>query len=124
MTGRLSFKLVVVAADTGMLVPLTEALFIVLSLSPVKVTVMADPAGTQETSKCIAIGPVYGGATGAAALVGVTVFEAALAAEVPAPLVALAVKVYEVPLVRPVTSHEVAGELTVQVAPPGEAATL
>ena len=58
MAGRLSFKLVVVAADTGMLVPLTEALFMVLSLSPVKVTVMAEPAGTQETSKYIAIGPL------------------------------------------------------------------
>jgi hypothetical protein len=43
------------------------------------------------------------------------------AADVPLKLVAVEVKVYSVPLVSPVTSQNVAGGVTVQVAPPGEA---
>jgi hypothetical protein len=39
--------------------------------------------------------------------------------DVPAALVAVAEKVYAVPLVRPVTVHEVAGLVTVQVKLPG-----
>lgn len=37
--------------------------------------------------------------------------------------VAVAVKVYAVPFVNPVTTHELAGEVTVHVAPPGAAVT-
>ena len=40
----------------------------------------------------------------------------------PTAVVAVAVKVYEVPLVRPVTVHEV--DVVVQVAPPGVAVTV
>ena len=44
--------------------------------------------------------------------------------EVPDPLVAVAVKVYDVPSVRPVMSQLVAGGVTVHVEPPGEAVTV
>lgn len=54
---------------------------------------------------------------------GVTAVEAADAAEVPALFVAVEVNVYDVPFVSGDTTHEVAGEVTVQVAPPGEAVT-
>ena len=47
---------------------------------------------------------------------GTTAFEAAEAAPVPSALVAVTVKVYELPLVRPVTVHEVVA--VVQVWPP------
>ena len=50
---------------------------------------------------------------------GVTEADALDAAEVPAELVAVTVKVYRVPLARPGMVHEV--EEVVQVAPPGEA---
>ena len=53
-----------------------------------------------------------------------TEFEAALADEVPFTLVAVDLNVYAVALVNPVTVHEVAGEVTVQVAPPGDAVTV
>jgi hypothetical protein len=46
---------------------------------------------------------------------GVTTADTADAADVPIVLVAVAVNVYEVPFVRPVTVHEVAGAVTVQV---------
>ena len=46
--------------------------------------------------------------------VGVTATEAAEAAEVPPLLLAVAVKVYGVPLVRPTTSHVTAGTVIVQ----------
>jgi hypothetical protein len=49
--------------------------------------------------------------------------EALEADDVPPTFVAVAVKVYVLPPERPVTSHDVAGEVTVQVAPPGEAVT-
>jgi hypothetical protein len=39
-------------------------------------------------------------------------------------LVAVALKVYEVPLERPATAHDPDAPVTVQVAPPGEAVTL
>lgn len=64
------------------------------------------------------------GAPGAA--MGVTAVEAAEAAEVPIVLVAVEVKVYAVPLVRPVTVHDSgeAEDSSVQVAPPGDAVTV
>jgi hypothetical protein len=58
------------------------------------------------------------------AAVGVAEFDAADALEVPAAFVAVDVKVYPVPLVRPVTVHAVAGTVTVHVAPPGLAVTV
>ena len=53
---------------------------------------------------------------------GVTAAEAAEAAPVPARLVAVTVKVYGVPLVRPVTTNGLATPLA--VAPPGLAVTV
>ena len=63
-----------------------------------------------------------GGVPGAA--IGLTEPDAAEAAEVPVPFVAVAEKVYGVPVVRPVTVHEVAGLVTVQVRPPGDEVTV
>ena len=59
---------------------------------------------------------VLGGAT-----CGVAEAEAEDAGVVYAPAVAVCVKVYAVPFARPLITHEVAGETTVQVAPPGDA---
>ena len=60
---------------------------------------------SHDTAACpfpaIAVTPV--GAPGPA--IGVTAVEAAEAAELPTPLVATTLKVYAVPLVRPVTSQ-------------------
>ena len=57
------------------------------------------------------------------AAVGVTAADATEAAEVPLALVAVAVKVYAVPFVSPVTVQEVAGAVMVHVPPPGVAVT-
>src|SRR5688572_9238134 len=51
---------------------------------------------------------------------GVTAFELAEAAPVPTALVAVTVKVYAVPLVRPVTVIDVHGAVQVPVRPPGD----
>ena len=67
--------------------------------------------------------PVTVGAAGAAKI-GVTAELAVDADELALAPVATAVNVYAVPLVRPVTLHEVAGAVTVQVAPPGAAVTV
>lgn len=56
--------------------------------------------------------------------IGVTALLAALAPDVPAEFVAVEVKVYAVPLVRPLTVQEVAGTVTVQVRPPGAEVTV
>ncbi len=61
------------------------------------------------------------GAPGAV-VVGTTALEAAEAGLVPAALVAVTVKVYEVPSVRPVTVHDVV--LVVQVLPPTDEVTV
>src|SRR5665213_2435233 len=55
---------------------------------------------------------------------GVTEFDDADARPVPAPLVAVTVNRYEVPLVRPVTITEVAEAPAATVAPPGETVTV
>ncbi|MFN8629957.1 MAG: hypothetical protein U0838_06420 [Chloroflexota bacterium] len=52
---------------------------------------------------------------------GTTAPEASEAAPVPTALVAVTVKVYEAPLVRPDTAHDSGPELQVHVAPPGDA---
>lgn len=55
------------------------------------------------------------GVPGAAFAVGLTELEAADEPEVPTPLVAVEVKVYDVPGVSPETTHDVAGDVTVHV---------
>lgn len=74
-------------------------------------------------SPATAVG-AFGTAGGWVAAVGVAELDAADAPEVPAAFVAVDVKVYPVPLVRPVTVHAVAGTFTVHVAPPGLAVTV
>ena len=64
------------------------------------------------------------GVLGTAGAPGLTDADAADTPEVPSLLVAVEVNVYEVPLVRPVTVHEVAGTVTVHVPPPGDAVTV
>ena len=59
-----------------------------------------------------------------AVIVGLTEPDAADPLEVPVALVAVAENVYAVPLLRPVTVHEPAAPVTVQVRPPGEAVTV
>lgn len=55
---------------------------------------------------------------------GVTEVDAADADDVPTELVAVTVKVYAVPFVRPLTMHVVAGATAVHVPPPGDADTV
>ncbi len=55
--------------------------------------------------------------------IGVTDADAADAAEVPPAFVAVAVNVYAVPFVRPVTTHDPDAPVIVHVAPPGDAVT-
>ena len=59
------------------------------------------------------------GAPGAAT--GIAGFEGAEATEEPAPFTAATVKIYETPLVRPVTVQVSAPRADVQLCPPGEA---
>ena len=63
-----------------------------------------------------------GGVPGAA--IGLTLFDDVDPPEVPEAFVAVAEKVYGVPVVRPVTVHEVAGLVTVQVRLPGVEVTV
>jgi hypothetical protein len=62
------------------------------------------------------------GTPGAVSAAGVTAEDAALAALVPALLVAVTVNVYAVPLVSPVTTNGL--DVPVAVAPPGDAVTV
>jgi hypothetical protein len=55
---------------------------------------------------------------------GVTEVDAADAALLPIAAFATTLKVYAVPFVSPVTTHEVAGAVAVHVAPPGVAVTV
>jgi hypothetical protein len=55
---------------------------------------------------------------------GTTLDDEVDAEEVKRPLFAVTANVYAVPFDNPRTTHEVAGALTVQVAPPGEAVTV
>lgn len=64
------------------------------------------------------------GVSGGTFTVGVTLVEAVDAEEEPAPLLAVTVNVYDVPGVRPVTGHEVAGGVTVQEPPAGKESTV
>jgi hypothetical protein len=56
-------------------------------------------------------------------LAGVTAFDADEASESPTALVAFTVKVYDVPLVKPLTV-QVSAAVVVQIAPPGDAVTV
>ncbi len=62
----------------------------------------------------VAMAPVGAAGTGT----GVVAPDAVDAVEVPAEFVAVTVKVYAVPFVRPVTTHEVAGAVALQLCPP------
>lgn len=66
-------------------------------------------------------GPGSGVGVGVMGVTGVIGDDVGDVPDVPPGPVALAVKVYAVPFVRPVTTHEVAGAVTVHVAPPGDA---
>ena len=68
-----------------------------------------------EPSPATAVGA--GGVPGTAT--GLTELDAPEEPDVPAALVAVAENVYGVPVVRPVTVHEPAAPVTVQVRPPG-----
>ena len=72
---------------------------------------LAVPDAEEVTSPIV-------GALGVVA--GVTEAEGAEFVEVPTPLLAVAVNVYAVPFVKPVTVHEVLGALAVQVLPSGD----
>lgn len=98
---------------------------LVLSSTVVTVYVAGVPPEPAETVTVACPLPATAlGVPGAPGAPGLTADEALEAPEVPAPLVAVAVNVYEVPSVRPVTSQLVRGEVTVQVAPPGPAVTV
>lgn len=71
-----------------------------------------------------ALGGVGVGGVGGVGDVGVTAFDAGLAPDVPIPFVAVAVKVYAVPGVSPVTVQDEAGTVTVQVPPEGDEVTV
>lgn len=64
------------------------------------------------------------GGVGGVGDVGVTALDAADALEVPSPLDAVEVKVYDVPAVKPVTTHDVAGTVTVHEPPAGTEVTV
>ena len=58
------------------------------------------------------------------AIAGIAAPDATDATPVPAEFVAVTVNVYEVPLVRPTTVHEVVGAVALQVNDPGEDVTV
>lgn len=81
-----------------------------------------DPAITDTEAGADGVTGV--GGMGGVGEVGVTALDAADALEVPSPFVAVEVKAYDVPAVRPVTTHEVAGTVTVHVPPAGTDVTV
>ena len=83
---------------------------------PALTVIVADPS----PATAVGAGGVPGAVPEAA---GLTEPDAGEALEVPVALVAVAEKVYAVPLLRPVTVHEPDAPVTVQVFPPGEAVT-
>jgi hypothetical protein len=86
--------------------------------------VMAEPpllTGAENVTEACALPAVAAPIVGAPGTVaGVTLFDAADAGPVPTPFVAMTVKVYAVPFVRPSTVMEVHGAAHVPVKPPGE----
>jgi hypothetical protein len=79
------------------------------------------PFGSKDTARTITDDPPEPPDDGAA---GITAADVELADEVPEAFVAVEANVYEVPLVKPEITQDVAGGVTVQVAPPGEAVTV
>ena len=88
--------------------------------------VAAAPACAAETDSVTDASPMTTpGAPGTFGLaVGVTAADGADAADVPPALLAVAVNVYAVPLLRPATRHEPDAPTIVQLAPPGDAVTV
>lgn len=80
---------------------------------------VADPEPATTDTEPGAEGVTGVGGVGGVGDVGVTALDAADAPDVASPLVAVEVNVYDVPGVRPVTTHDVAGTITVQVPPAG-----
>ena len=76
-----------------------------------------------EASPAVAV-PMVGAPGFVTTTAGVTALEAPEGALVPCALVAVTVKVYVVPLVRPVTVADVAPDPTLAVIPPGDEVTV
>lgn len=82
------------------------------------------PAGVIVTVADVVDVTTAIGAPGTAGVAsGVTELEGPEDPDVPPALVAVDVKVYAVPFVRPVTRHDVEGDVTVQVPPAGTEVT-
>ena len=84
-----------------------------------EVGVPPEPAATVTTADASLISAVGAGGVPGTAGCGVTESDAAEAAEVPPPFVAVALNVYDVPFVKPDTVQLPDEPVTVQVAEPG-----
>ena len=84
-----------------------------------EVGVPPEPAATVTTADASLISAVGAGGVPGTAGCGVTESDAAEAAEVPPPFVAVALNVYDVPLVKPVTVQLPEAPVTVHVKDPG-----
>ena len=84
-----------------------------------EVGVPPEPAATVTTADASLISAVGAGGVPGIAGCGVTESDAAEAAEVPPPFVAVALNVYDVPLVKPVTVQLPEAPVTVHVKDPG-----
>jgi len=100
------------------LLPGVEVTVYVAGAPPVPESVTVTVAEVAPATAAVGVSGVPG------ASIGLTLFDAADPLEVPAAFVAVAEKVYGVPLVRPVTVHDVAGLVTVQVRPSGVEVTV
>jgi hypothetical protein len=109
----------VAGALTVQVAPFGDAVTVYEAIAGPPVMVGAVNETVAEPLPGTAFTPV--GASGFPA--GVTEDEADVALEVPVELVAVALKVYAVPFVNGEIEHDVAGALTVHVAPPGDAVT-
>ena len=105
-------------ALTVQVAPFGEAVTVYEAIAGPPVTVGAVKETVAEPLPETAFTPV--GASGLPA--GVTAADVA-AVDVPVELVAVALKVYAVPFVSPRITHDVAGEITVQVPGAGDAVT-
>jgi len=84
---------------------------------------VVEPADVDEPDEPAPVDPVSPDVALVAAF-GTDESDAAELDDVPDPLLAVVVNVYDVPFVRPVTTHDVAGTVTVHVPPPGDAVTV
>ena len=84
-----------------------------------------DAGAAHETTDCAFAFDVAVTNVGApAAVAGTAAADATDARPEPAEFVAITTNVYEVPLVRPVTVHELAGATALQASEPGEDVTV